>query len=433
MARRSIRAEMGLGLLLLASAALAAEPLSPLQQARAMHQAYSKATFDKGGALSRYVWLNLPAFVHTAPVITRGPVRPLPLAPRRDVLEAPVTLGDARTSLGALLEHPRLDGLVLLHRGRMIVQAWPHMDPFDRHLGWSTVKVFAGALVGVLADEGRLTLEQTVGELVPPLAGSAWDPVTLRDLLDMASGIEVYEAVPDAYSNPEQPHYRFEEALGIVPRVNPEQSVEAVLAGFPAAEPAGQSYRYKSADTYVLGMVIENVTGKPYWQVLSERIWTPMGAAADALLWIDHDGRPLVAGGLYARLQDLARFGLAFTPSGRSGGNLQVVSEAMLKDLTAGARPALYTVGEGAAIRAEFAADPPSHASWQWDMIWPDGDAFKGGYSGQGLFVSPRRDLVMAWYGTHDPSAEPGELHLASVARQLSRSGLFPEPASGGD
>jgi len=424
---RLISAGMAAWLLASATLGAAAEPVTPLQQARAMHEAYSKATFDKGGALSRYVWLNLPAFVHTAPVVSRGPVRPLPLAPRSDVLTVPIEHAGKQTTLGALLEHPRLDGLVLLHGGRVVVEAWPHMDPFDRHLGWSTSKVFAGALLGILVDEGDLTLEQTVGELVPSLAGSAWAPVSLRNVLDMASGIDVYESVPGAYTDPEQAHYRFEEALGIVPRVNPKQPVEAVLAGFPAAEPAGRSYRYKSADTYVLGMVIESVTSKPYWQVLSERIWTPMGAAADALLWIDHDGHPLVAGGLYARLKDLARFGLAFTPSGRSGGNLQVVSEATLADLTAGARPELFSAGEGAEVRALLAADPPSHASWQWDMIWPDGDAFKGGYSGQGIFVSPRRDLVMVWYGTHDPAAEPSEVRLASVARQLSRSGLFAE------
>ena len=71
----------------------------------------------------------------------------------------------------------------------------------------------------------------------------------------------------------------------------------------------------------------------------------------------------------------------------------------------------------------ETEEDTPTLTAWQWDRIWADGAMFKGGYSGQGLYVDPDRDFVMAWFGTSDTQGNGNQ--LMSVARQLATSGLF--------
>jgi hypothetical protein len=95
------------------------------------------------------------------------------------------------------------------------------------------------------------------------------------------------------------------------------------------------------------------------------------------------------------------------------------VSQQHLDDLNS-ANGIAFDAEQLARLDNRFQGDGPRHAAWQWDMIWPDGAMFKGGYSGQGLFVDPGRGVVAAWFGT---SGTGGEGHaLLPMLRQMSRA-----------
>jgi CubicO group peptidase (beta-lactamase class C family) len=163
---------------------------------------------------------------------------------------------------------------------------------------------------------------------------------------------------------------------------------------------------------------VANVTGQPLWLALQDLVWNKIGAEADALMMISPDGTPATHGGLSARLRDIARFGQIFT----SDSGLGVIDRNYLPDLGLD-KGVTFDTAQREALEQIFPSDAPSHAAWQWDMIWPDGAMFKGGYSGQGIFVDPNQDVVIAWYGTD--SIEGEQNSLLPISRRLAESILF--------
>ena len=117
-------------------------------------------------------------------------------------------------------------------------------------------------------------------------------------------------------------------------------------------------------------------------------------------------------------LRDLARYGLIFTPSHAVVNREPLVSAAYLKKVRTGGRAALL-----AARTTEHPGKPPYSggyvATYQWDFVWPDGDFWKSGFQGQGLYISPARDLVIAGFSSGQPA--PGALYY----RALATSGAF--------
>jgi CubicO group peptidase (beta-lactamase class C family) len=160
----------------------------------------------------------------------------------------------------------------------------------------------------------------------------------------------------------------------------------------------GRIWEYVSVNTMVLAWLVEEVTGKKFHEVLSETIWSRMGAEADALVTVNSRGYGAVHGGIVATLRDVARFGLLFT-EGRGRG---VVSKSYLEKILVGGRPELLEA-------AGRAAADVRHATYQWDRVYKDGSFFKGGFGGQGLYVWPEKDVVLAFFGTHgyDAPAPP--------------------------
>jgi CubicO group peptidase (beta-lactamase class C family) len=163
------------------------------------------------------------------------------------------------------------------------------------------------------------------------------------------------------------------------------------------------------------------VTGRSYAELLSTEIWQRMGAESGAVITAPRRGVPIVHAGISSTLRDMARFGLLFTPSGR-GGEDPVVSQRYLDNIQKHGRPQVFR-----ALLDEqdqlVDGEAPRHNSYQWDFVMADGDFFKGGFGGQGLYISPSRDLVIAFFGAFD---EHGKSHeMTRIARQLAKSELF--------
>lgn len=376
------------------------------------------SNWDLGGEPSAWAYLHAgELFAHTE-IPAAGPGAVLEHAEAAEIAQFPVRPG---VSLEEYVASGPVSGIVVLWRGRIAFERYPRMQPGDRHLLMSVTKAFTSAVAGILELRGVLDLRQPVDALLGELAGSGWAGVRGTDVLAMASGIDCLEIdAPGAYDDPAHPYYRFEASLGWRPAgKGTVPSTYQVVAALPSHRPPGEAYEYTSVNTFVLSWLIERATGLPFAEVLAREIWQRAGFEAPAQLCCSPAGAPASHGGLSATLRDLARFGLLFTPSSRLVSEHAVISREHLRRIQAGGRPELHRDRgplPGYITEAYGPALPP--ASRQWNFAMADGDLFKSGFGGQGLYVSPARDLVIAFAGT--PLQDGSANLLGACSRRLA-------------
>ena len=391
-----------------------AQEHSALAEMRDIYQQHTADNFDDGGEVSHYVWKNFVSFFPHATISRTSPQRTLNSNPNSAVADFSIT---SNTTDGSFHDYvsseSTIDGVIILANGEVVYENYPNMQPYERHLGWSITKIVVSTALAALEKQGRVDVELPIDHYLSELSGSAWDGISVRNIVNMASGIACLDS--DGYQNTESCIYRYEESLGLTAPVNPPLSTLDALRSMRGHRPAGEKYEYVSADTFVSGMLIESITEKPLWLALQDLVWNRIGAEADAMLMISPDGTPATHGGISARLRDIARFGESFIEPEK----FDVVDADHLHDLISDDGIA-FDENRLQRLSDRFAGDIPLHAAWQWDMIWPDGAMFKGGYSGQGIFVDPQRAFVAVWFGT--AAADGAEHDLLPIIRELSRA-----------
>ncbi len=392
-----------------------------LQEANEFRNQWTIDNWDNGGQLMRYVFLNMSEFWHHSVIDRGGPVKELPRMLRDDVASFRATTEDGQVALGDYVDRSTVNGALILHRGNIVYESYPRMRQQDKHLYMSVSKPLASTLVAILEDRELVDTSKSVDTYLPELTESGWAGVPVRDVLDMASGIDCRQQLPGAYENPELCYYQFEASLGwLRPNEKTYASTHDYIAGLTSRRPSGEAFEYSSTNTFVLSWLAERVTGRTYADLVSEEIWQAIGAESDGLLAAPISGVQIASNGVSSTLRDMARFGLMFTPSGRNEVN-PVVSDSYLDKIQNGGRPEIFNAGRDEVRKVN--GEPSRHNSYQWDFVMDDGDFFKGGYGGQGLYISPSRDLVVAFFGTFDENGDGHE--MTRIARQLAKSGLF--------
>ena len=398
-----------------------------LAEATAFRNEWNQDNWDEGGPLMRYVFQNMTEFWGHSVIYRSGPVRELPSAPREDVAGFVTTTERGSLPLSDYVLDSTVNAALVLQHGKIVFEAYPRLRPEGMHNYMSVSKGLAATVIAILEDRGLVDVRRPIDAYLPALARSGWQGVPVLDILDMASGIDCLEGEEGSYTDPATCYYQFEASLGWVPRTaDTPDSPFAYMATLKSHRPSGEAFEYTSPDTFVLGWLAEAVTGRTYAELLSTEIWQRMGAESDGVITAPRRGVPIAHAGVSSTLRDMARFGLLFTPSGRQGAN-PVISDAYLESIQGKGRPALMRAGEAAMVDGEAAR----HNSYQWDFVMDDGDFFKGGYGGQGLYISPSRDLVVAFFGTFDENRKGHE--MIRIARQLAKSGLFDDRTAGTD
>ena len=411
-----------LGLFSFAGFASGAEKGYSLDQATAFRIHWTMDNWDEGGPLMRYVFLNMPEFWNHSVISRGGQVRELPTILREDVATFNTTTEDGEKPLADYIENSTVNGALVLHHGQVVFEAYPRMRPQDKHLYMSVSKSHAATLIAILEDRELIDVSKGVEDYLPSLKDSGWAGVSILDVLDMASGIGCLEGEEGAYSNPERCYYQYEASLGWLRATEATMdSTFDYMATLKRHRPAGEAFEYTSPNTFILGWLAESINDQPYADLISTEIWQKMGAESDGIIVAPRRGIPIASGGISSTLRDMARFGLLFTPSGRDG--IQpVISDSYLQKIQKGGRPEIFNVGQEDDVR-RVDGEPARHNSYQWDFVMEDGDFFKGGFGGQGLYISPSRDLVIAFFGSFDQDGKGHE--MTRIARQLAKSGLF--------
>lgn len=289
--------------------------------------------------------------------------KPLPFAPG----------GPRAAEFDRFVADQKVAGLLVLHDGAVRLERYALTGGRDvRWHSFSIAKSITSTLVGAAMRDGAIkSLDDPVTRYITDLRGSAYDEVTVRQLLTMTSGVRWNEDYTDLASDVAR-MYAEPPAPGL------DMTVSYVRK-LPREAPPGVKWVYKTSETNLVGVLVMAATGKPLSDYLAEKIWQPYGMERDAEWMLDDIGHEQGGCCLAMTLRDLGRFG-QFILEGARIGSAPVVTGTWLDEAT---RAHVSTGGAG------------SGYGYQW---WTrPGGAFEGrGIYGQTLHIDPARRLVIA-------------------------------------
>ncbi len=306
---------------------------------------------------------------------------PRPLA-RGPQLELPAQF---RTADSTVLSQDFLDatgttGLLVLHRDSIVFENYYRGHSAEQtHISWSVGKSMVSALMGIALAEGHFaSIEDPITQYVSELKGSGYEGVSIKNILQMSSGVRFEEDYADFYSDINRFGRSF--ALG--------SSLDEFSTSLVNERPPGSYHHYVSINTQVLGMLLVRTTGRSLSDYLEEKIWHPLGMEGEAQWIIDDAGMELALGGLNARLRDYARFGQLYLHQGRVG-DRQIVPQQWVLDSTRPDAPHLEP-GDN-----PLSAHRKGYGYHWWIPERSDGDFVAIGVYNQYIYVDPHKDLVV--------------------------------------
>jgi len=275
---------------------------------------------------------RIESFLRTTPIAAGA--RPSPLQPAHGGLVdlAGMRVGDV--TVADVLAATETDGWLVLHEGRVVAEEYvPPMTSATRHLLMSVSKSVVGITAGALVERGLIEPARPVAAYVPDLALGGYAGATVRDVLDMRTGVRFSED----YLDPRSEVRLLDQAVGWAPQTpDGPHTLDEFLRGLVAEGPHGQAFHYRSCDTDLLGRICEVAGGAPLASLVSELVWGLLGAERDASLCVDSVGAAMCDGGISATLRDLGRFGEMLRRRGVGPTGERVVSEAWVDDIFAG-------------------------------------------------------------------------------------------------
>jgi CubicO group peptidase (beta-lactamase class C family) len=284
----------------------------------------------------------------------------------------------------------RVAGLLVLKDGQIAFETYQlGNDRETRWMSMSVAKSITSTLFGAAVKQGLIrSINDPVTEYAPELSGSAYDGVSIRDILMMSSGVKWNET----YTDPRSDRRRMLEAQ----IAQKPGAILAVMKSLPRAAPPGTVNNYSTGETQIAGIVLHGAIHRPLAEYLSERIWSRFGMEDDATWWLDSpNGQEIAGSGFSARLRDYARFGLFFLNGGVAQG------EHLLPDGWVQEASTPKVLKGGTKLDYGYFWWP----AWPTDATPNPGGAFSGvGIFGQYLYINPREHVVIAeWSARSKP------------------------------
>ena len=345
---------------------------------------------------------RLPVLARSRVVQPGGAPRPLPAG-------APLKLP---LDVDAYMAGQRSAALVVVHDGKLRVERYGlDFDADGRWTSFSVAKSITSTLVGAALRDGHIrSMDDKVSDYIPQMKGSAYDAVSIRQLLTMTSGVRWNED----YGDPDSDVARFNNH-------KPEDGVDALvsyLRRLPRDVAPGTRWHYSTGETNLVGILVSQAVQKPLSAYLSEKIWAPAGMEQQATWLLSKTGQEISGCCIQAATRDFARFGLFILDGARLQGQ-GIVPDGWLAEATT-SRTSIGQSGRG--------------YGYQW-WTYDDGSFAARGIFGQGLFIDPKRRIVIAsngnWAGgARDRAAsEAREAFYRAVQKAVDDEGA-PPPAS---
>ncbi|MEO0544070.1 MAG: serine hydrolase [Pseudomonadota bacterium] len=324
---------------------------------------WTQSQRDSGFALSD----QLP-IINTLPISAGDQPRDVPVG-------APLQLD---VDIDAYMESQNSAAVLILHRGEIRLERYGLNQARDkRWTSFSVAKSFTSTLVGAAIQDGHIdSLEDMVSQYVPALQGSAYDEVSIRQLLTMTSGVRWIEDYGDPTSD-----------VAMFNETEPEPGETALVSymkRLPRAHPPGEVFNYSTGETNLVGTLVAEAAGKPVSQYLSEKIWKPFGMHGDGSWVVAKTGEEIGGCCVQATALDYGLIGQFMLEDGVANG-VRIV-------------PAGW-VAEATSLQVEVPYDSVRDYGFQW---WPmaNGTYQAGGIFGQGIFIDPARELVIVTHSS---------------------------------
>ena len=305
---------------------------------------------------------RVPLLAKSHVVTAGGTVMPLPPGP-------PLKLG---LDVDAYMAGQRSAALLIVHDGKLRLERYGlGYDASGRWTSFSVAKSFTSTLVGAALRDGAIkSMDDKVSDYIPEMKGSAYNDVSLRQLLTMTSGVKWNEDYADPNSD--------------VARFNghkPEDGVDSLVSymrRLPREVPAGTRWHYSTGETNLVGVLLARAVQKPLATYLSEKIWVPAGMEQQATWILNRSGQEISGCCIQASPRDYARFGLFILGGARVGGQ-SLVPDGWLAEATS----------------QRTGIDRPDRGyGYQW-WTYTDGTFAARGIFGQGIFIDPKRRIVI--------------------------------------
>ena len=341
---------------------------------------------------------NIHQLFPTVNIYRNGPVKPLSYKLNNQIDNFKIKTPQGKLAFVDFLKSDLSSNMavVILHKGDIVFEHYARMQEYEKPIWWSVTKVFASTLIAILEDRGQIDINKPVDFYLPELKGSDFRGVTVRNVLDMASGVDCSDGT---YARGTC-YYEYEASLNDAVRSNntastPYEALTNMKPGRWADQ--GVGFDYSGANTFVLSWIVERLMAMPFQDAVTKELWQKMGAEGDASIFAARYGIALSSGGLLAKARDMARFGLLFTPSYKKVSSEKVISDRYLDMIINKGRPELLA---NARFAGERSANPEiKHNSYQWDVVYNNNDFYKGGWAGQGLLINHEKDLVAVYLG----------------------------------
>ncbi|MEM8772233.1 MAG: serine hydrolase [Pseudomonadota bacterium] len=304
----------------------------------------------------------------------------IPLVSKKNTIaagkEKPLVEGEPLlidVDVDAYMAANRHAAIIVLQNGKVRLEEYGL--GFTRKKRWTSFSVgksLTSTLVGAAIEDGYIkSVDEPIVAYIPALAGSSYDGVTIEQVLTMTSGVRWIEDYEDPSSD-----------VALFNRHKPEDGLDQVVSymrTLPRAHPPGEVWNYSTGETNLIGILVGNAVGKPIATYLSEKIWKPYGMGADATWLLGTDGRELSGCCIQAATRDMARFGQFVLEGGVING-VPVLPPDWIETATR--------------THADI-GEPGRGYGYQW-WTYESGAFAAVGIFGQGIFVDPTRNLVVA-------------------------------------
>ena len=299
------------------------------------------------------------------------------------------------------------DGMLIIHEGKIVYERYAGcLDETGKHGAMSMTKSLTGLLAEILVVEGRLDDSALVSSIVPELANSAFGNATVRQVMDMTTGL----AYSEDYSDPDADIWIYSRAASPLPKPSGYEGPDGYFEYLETVQPEGNhgdAFHYKTINTDALGWVVSRVSGKEVTELLADRIWSRIGAEQDGYMTVDGKGTPFAGGGLSAGLRDLGRIGLLMLNEGEINGERLFSSEVVANIRKGGSKEAFAKAGyetlKGGSYRS------------MWWLFHNRHGAFAArGVHGQTIYVDPKADMVLVRFASY-PTAKNAMIDPTSL------------------
>jgi CubicO group peptidase (beta-lactamase class C family) len=398
-----------------------------LEFAQDAQQRFENFHYQLGGDHALYYNLHLSEVLHTATSKPNMEYRPLKKNMNKKIGSAvKFTAKEGELSLDEYAEHPnhRVQGILMIHKGKIVYETYPGMNPMDVHAWMSPGKSTVGLVIAQLEAEGKIDMNKEVVHYLPEFKGSNWDGIKMIDAANMATALQLEETM-EAIIDPESVIVKFFSAEFGAPNPATGQ-VDNWLEILKGAEEIkgenpGERFRYSSAVTQVFIVIAERIENKTWAKLFQDRVWGKMTARLPMQHHLTPDGTSVAHGLLSTTLEDFGRFGMLFTPSWDKAAVEPVVSAKVLKRLqTAGSRDAFVAGAKYQGLIDDFGEEPWMN-SYQFDAVFEDGALWKHGNIGQGIYIDPKRDFVGVYFSTNGYIPPYGEDKMPGFLRRSAK------------